>query len=252
MRVLSNWSSLVRLVKSLASKLRPWSEWRLSGQPKRVIQWSTRALAVVGADWSGSATASCHLVKWSPIRRMYWFPAEGAPKNQYRPLTMENWASMPVDYEYVSSWECCVSGIQSNWQQTLQRRVYDRANRNGSVLFPKSSWRLDGHLSDQSEENGGCFGLMQMGRLVERSFDQFWDFHAFGKECLDGLLAHRKDSTSSIHREGDPVSGNREDEIACVPKSVLDWYQYRLSVLSVNRLMEFDHQTWCVRAEVSG
>ena len=91
-RVFSNWSCLVRLVKTLASTIGPWSEWSLSGQPNRVIQWSMRASAVVRADWSGSTIASCHLVKWSPIRRMYWFPAEGGSglKYQYWPLRMKN------------------------------------------------------------------------------------------------------------------------------------------------------------------
>ena len=89
-RFLSNCSSLVRLVKTFASKLRPSSEWILSGQPKRLIQWSMRALAVVRADWSGCQIASCHLVKWSPIRRMYWFPAEGGRGPNKSTPTVEN------------------------------------------------------------------------------------------------------------------------------------------------------------------
>ena len=144
---------------------------------------------------------------------------------------------MPVDYGYVSLWDSCVSDKQSKWQQTLQRCVCNWANRNGSVLFLKSSWLLDGHLCGQIGENGGCFGLMQVGRLVGRSFDRFWDFHASGKDCPDELSAHQKYSTSSIFCEGDSVSRNEENEIACVPKSVLGWFQYRLFVLSVNQLL---------------
>ena len=44
---------------------------------------------------------------------------------------------MPADYNYVSSWECRVSDKQSKWQQILKRRVCNRANRNGSVIFCK-------------------------------------------------------------------------------------------------------------------
>ncbi len=38
---------------SPASKLRPWSEWRLSGAPKRLIHLSTNVFAIVPASWFG-------------------------------------------------------------------------------------------------------------------------------------------------------------------------------------------------------
>ena len=63
---------------------------------------------------------------------------------------------------------------------------------------------------------------MQVGRLVARSLDSFSDFNDSVRERLDGLLAHQKDPTACIHHKGDPVSGNEEYEIACVPESVID------------------------------
>ena len=128
---------------------------------------------------------------------------------------------MPVDYEYVSLWDCCVSDKQNNWQQPIQSCLCDRANRNGRVLFLKSSLVLDGHMCDQSGENGGFFGLMQVGRLVERSVVRFWDFHASGKGCRDGLSAHQKNSTSSIHCEGEPVSGTGRMRLLAYPSQNL-------------------------------
>ena len=58
--------------KKLVSKLRPSSVCMLWGNPKRQIQWFSKASAVVSACWLGCGIASYHLVKCSPINKTYW------------------------------------------------------------------------------------------------------------------------------------------------------------------------------------
>ena len=75
-RVLSSWRGCMRLWKSLDSKFRPWSVWMLTGTPKRLIQCSSKAVAVVSAIWSGNGTASYNFVKWSPNNALQDLPIE--------------------------------------------------------------------------------------------------------------------------------------------------------------------------------
>ena len=65
--------SLQRLRNNLDIKFRPWSLCTLIGQPNLTIQCSTNAFAPVFASWFGNATASNHLLNWSPISKMYFF-----------------------------------------------------------------------------------------------------------------------------------------------------------------------------------
>ena len=73
-RSLLIWRNCIRLWKKLHSRFRPWSVWMLTGTPKRPIQCSSSAVAVISAVWLGNGTASYHFVRWSTIIAIYELP----------------------------------------------------------------------------------------------------------------------------------------------------------------------------------
>ena len=110
-RGLSKWSNWDRLMKYFASKLGPWPEWRLSGQPKQCINYKRGFwLLLELTDW---VPPLLEVIWWSPIRRLFWYPMEGGfgPKKSIR--TVENGK---LSCHTGVQWLWFFSGLLGCWQ----------------------------------------------------------------------------------------------------------------------------------------
>lgn len=82
-RVFLIWSNWHISWNNWLSKLVPWSEWILVGQPNLLSTSLTNFQVTVNAVWSGIPKASAQLVKWSVTVSMYLFYWESSVRVQW-------------------------------------------------------------------------------------------------------------------------------------------------------------------------
>ena len=120
-----------RFLKSRDSNLSPWSLCILCGQPKRLVQCSINAVAVVDALWTVSGTASYHLVKWSPIKRIIcvrWIPVR-VPRSQCQCGGRDSELSNLQEHRDVFLVGYSVSDIADNDWLKVSHLLGNRANK---------------------------------------------------------------------------------------------------------------------------
>ena len=89
--VLSIWRVCRRHGKCLQSTFRPLSVWMLTGSPKRLVQCSSSAVAIISAVWIGNTTVLYSFVIWSQIDATYLLQFEpgSGPKRSKAMWTKE-------------------------------------------------------------------------------------------------------------------------------------------------------------------